>query len=165
MALVTLPEAKRQLRIPPDIHDHDEDINTKLQAASDIVIDYLKSRAHKVAVIATSSIANPTVVTTDEAHGYVTGETAVIVDHEDSVLDINGSHVVTVLSTTTFSIPIAVTVGGTGGSATVTWTPTNVPRRVHAATLLVLEDLYERRPIDWDVQRRLLERSRDPALA
>jgi hypothetical protein len=49
--------------------------------------------------------------------------------------------------------------------ATVTWTMDTVPQQVQAAILLALEDLHEHRPIDWELQRRLLERSRDPALA
>jgi hypothetical protein len=79
---------------------------------------------------------------------------------------------VTVLSTTTFSIPVAVTVAGTGGTATVEWQVDTVPAHVESAILLMLTHLYENRGNDmkaddslWNAIRRLLERSRDPAFA
>jgi hypothetical protein len=137
----------------------------KLAQATTIVLDYLKSRAHRTATITSSSIASPTVITTDDEHGFVTGDSVTITDHEDGTPNLSGPYVVTVVSSTTFTVPVAVTVAGAGGTATVEWTPATVPMQVHAAVLLVLEDLYERRPIDWEVQRRLLERSRDPAFA
>lgn len=161
--LATLSQAKDHLRIKDD--DHNTDVYMKLQQASDIVLDYLKARAHRPSTIVSSSIASPTVITTDEAHGYANGESVIITDHEDSTPTINGTHVVSSVTEFTFTVPIAVTVAGTGGIATVQWTSTTVPNRVHAATLLVLEDLHEHRPIDWEAQRRLLERSRDPAFA
>lgn len=40
-----------------------------------------------------------------------------------------------------------------------------VPSNLQAATLFILEDLYEHRPIDWTVIERLLVSYRDPALA
>lgn len=70
------------------------------------------------AVLGSSSIANPTVITTAAPHGFVSGETYGLAGHAGSTPAINGSHVVTVLSPTTFSIPLAVTVAGTGGTAT-----------------------------------------------
>lgn len=161
--LCTLAQAKSHLRITDNTRD--DDIYLKLQQASDIVIDYLKARAHRPSTIVSSSIANPTVITTEDAHGYVNGETVIITDHEDSTPTINGARVVSNVTEFTFTVPVAVTVAGTGGMATVEWTSTTVPNRVQAATLLVLEDLHEHRPIDWEAQRRLLERSRDPAFA
>src|SRR5678815_3483218 len=113
-ALVTLEVAKGHLRIPLSFVDGDDDIQRKIEQASAIILDYLKDRANKPATIATSSVASPTVITTDEAHGYVTGETVTIEDHEDSTPTISGAYVVTVLTSTTFTIPVAVTVGGTG---------------------------------------------------
>lgn len=70
--------------------------------------------------IATSSIANPTVITTSGAHGLTTGDTVLIAGHSGSTPDINGSHVVTVTAPTTFTIAVNVTADGTGGTATRT---------------------------------------------
>lgn len=162
-ALVTLADGKKHLNVTSI--DRDSDILDKIEQASDIVVDYLKSRGHPTATIEESTVANPTVLTTEEDHGFTTGQTVEIEDHDDSTPDINGSHVLTVITPRTFSIPVNVTVAGTGGVATMEWTPTTVPKRVRAAVLLVLEDLFEHRPIDWEAQRRLLERSRDPAFA
>jgi hypothetical protein len=69
------------------------------------------------ASITASAIGDPTVITTSAAHGLLSGAVVVIAGHTGSTPAINGAHVVTVLTTTTFSIPIAVTVGGTGGTA------------------------------------------------
>ena len=41
----------------------------------------------------------------------------------------------------------------------------DVPLDVQAAVLVVLDDLYERRPIQWDVVNGLLVGIRDPAVA
>jgi hypothetical protein len=41
----------------------------------------------------------------------------------------------------------------------------DVPSDIQAATLLVLADLYEQRPVDWTTVERLLVGYRDPALA
>lgn len=70
------------------------------------------------ATISTSSIANPTVITTTAAHGLTTGQSVIITEHSGmSPSTVNGTHAVTVISTTTFSIAINVTTGGTGGYA------------------------------------------------
>lgn len=66
--------------------------------------------------IATSSVANPSVITTSAPHGLETGDTVTIAGHSGSTPDINGDRVVTVLTPTTFTIPLNVTVGGTGGT-------------------------------------------------
>jgi hypothetical protein len=58
-----------------------------------------------------------------------------------------------------------VTVAGTGGQASAAWSSDTAPEHVQSATLIVLEDLYERRPIQWDALDPLLKRARDPALA
>lgn len=66
--------------------------------------------------ITSSSVASPSVITTAAAHGLETGDVVTITGHSGSTPDINGSHTVTVLSSTTFSIPVNVTTGGTGGT-------------------------------------------------
>jgi len=72
------------------------------------------------ATIATSSIASPSVITTDAAHGLATGDTVRIADHITAVplAEVNADHVATVTADTTFTIPVNVTTGGTGGTAT-----------------------------------------------
>jgi hypothetical protein len=65
--------------------------------------------------IATSSAANPSVITTSADHNFADGDTVTISNHSGSTPDINSQHVITWISSTTFSIPVNVTVGGTGG--------------------------------------------------
>ena len=70
------------------------------------------------ATITSSSAANPSEVTTSAAHGMTSGDSVTIAGHSGSTPDINGVHVITVTGASTFTIPVNVTVGGTGGSAT-----------------------------------------------
>lgn len=72
------------------------------------------------ATIVGSSVANPTVLTTTEPHGLWTGDTVTIAGHTGSTPALDGSHVVTVLTPTTFTVPLNVTGGGTGGTVTPT---------------------------------------------
>ncbi len=67
--------------------------------------------------IASSSIANPTVVTTMLPHGLASGQSVTIASHA-STPSLNGTHVVTVIDETTFTVPVAVTVAATGGTIT-----------------------------------------------
>jgi hypothetical protein len=169
MALVTLDAAMTHLRAS----DADAgDVYDKLEQATGIVLDYLKGRAGKVATIVSSSVANPTVMTTAAAHTFVNGETAVLVGHAGSVPAISGSYVVSGVTERSFTIPVNVSTAGTGGTATVAWTDATVPWPVKAAVLVALTHLYENRGNDmradadvWEALRRLLERARDPAYA
>lgn len=68
------------------------------------------------AAITSSSVANPTVITTPTPHGLVNGESATIAGHAGSTPALNGAQVVTVIDDTHFSVPVNVTVGGTGGT-------------------------------------------------
>ncbi len=70
-----------------------------------------------VATITSSSIANPTVITTTANHGLTTGETVTIAGHTSVTPAIDGDHVVTVTGLTTFTIPVNVTNDGVGGTA------------------------------------------------
>lgn len=67
--------------------------------------------------VTSSSMANPTVITT-AAHGLTTGDKVTIASHTGSTPTINAEYTITVISPTTFSIPVNVTVAGTGGTAT-----------------------------------------------
>lgn len=66
--------------------------------------------------VTSSSIANPSVITTSANHNFADGDMVTFTNHITSVPDINGSQgPITVISDTTFSIPVNVTTGGTGG--------------------------------------------------
>jgi len=67
--------------------------------------------------ITSSSVANPTVITAT-AHGFQSGQSVIISGHTGSTPDINGTYTITYIGVNTFSIPVNVTVGGTGGVAT-----------------------------------------------
>lgn len=66
--------------------------------------------------ITSSSVANPSVITTPVPHGLRSGDSILIAGHAGSTPDINGVRTVTVLTTTTFTITDNVTVGGAGGT-------------------------------------------------
>jgi hypothetical protein len=67
--------------------------------------------------ITSSSVADPTVLTT-AAHGITVGavEVVTIAGHTGSTPAINGTHAFTAVTSTTGTIPVNVTVGGTGGT-------------------------------------------------
>jgi hypothetical protein len=64
--------------------------------------------------ISTNTLANPTVVTTDAAHGLTTGDLVQIVG-SNSTPAIDGTRTVTVTGATTFTVPVNVTGAGTAG--------------------------------------------------
>lgn len=170
MAYISETFARMHLRHTTDADI--EDVRLKIEMATDIIRDYLKDRADKRITIVSSSVANPTVLETEEAHGFVTGDTVTISDHADATPELTGPYAVTVTSTDTFTVPVNVTVAGTGGTAVVLWDEDTVPLRVKQATLLMFVHLYEHRGDDmrldedlWSAIGRLLARSRDPAFA
>ncbi len=74
--------------------------------------------------VVSSSQANPTVITTKKTHGYRPGQVVVITGHsgstDDAAVNDAAGHVVTVISPTTFSIPVDLITGGAGtGGGTV----------------------------------------------
>lgn len=83
------------------------------EAAAADAADIAESR-----VIVSSSVANPTVITTEAAHGLASGDIILITGHASVTPDINGGdgYEVTVVSDTTFTIPVNVSDGGTGGT-------------------------------------------------
>lgn len=68
------------------------------------------------APIVSSSVADPSIIVTLEAHGLVDGDSVSIIGHIGSVPDINGSQTATVIDALHFSIPVHVTTSGTGGT-------------------------------------------------
>lgn len=83
--------------------------------------------------ITSSSAANPSVITCASNHFLSTGDTVVIAGHTGSTPDINGNRIATVTSPTTFTIPVNVTVGGTGGTFTKLAPPADVVATVTQA--------------------------------
>lgn len=74
-------------------------------------------RESAAVTVLSSSEADPTVITTDGAHGLVTGD-HVIIAGDNSVPVLDGEYVVTVTDTDTFTIPVEVTTAGTAGTVT-----------------------------------------------
>lgn len=167
VSYVSIQVAKDHLNAPQLT---DEAIHTKVKIATGVIRDYLKRWADVRAVITSASVAAASVITTEAAHGFTTGQTVVISGVSGSVPDVNGERVLTVLTSTTFSIPVTVTVAGTGGTAIVEWDEETAPWPVQAATLVMLVHQHEHRGDDmeadetaWKAVERLLMRSRDPA--
>jgi hypothetical protein len=81
-------------------------------------VDHTGEDAIRAIPVVSSSVNNPTLITTTGAHHLSTGDTVLIAGHAGSTPDINGEHTITVASATTFSLDsVNVTVGGTGGTA------------------------------------------------
>jgi hypothetical protein len=91
------------------------DWNTKTDGAQ---LDMLTDSSLVAIPVTSSSVANPTTITTTIAHGLTTGNTIVITGHTGSTATPslnNRGFAVTVTGTTTFTVTADVTVGGTGG--------------------------------------------------
>lgn len=71
--------------------------------------------------ITSSSVANPSVITT-ATNTFKSTDTVTIANHAGSTPAIDGDRVATVTGGTTFTIPINVTGGGTGGTAVLSKT-------------------------------------------
>lgn len=80
--------------------------------------DYTTDPAQRVIPITSNSQANPTVITTTVPHGLTSGDIVLIAGNSGSSPAINGERVATVISTTTFSVPVNTSAGtgGTGGT-------------------------------------------------
>jgi hypothetical protein len=88
--------------------------NTKTDGNS---IDFTLDRSQRVIPITSNTQANPTVITTPVPHGLTSADIILISGNSGSNVAINGQQTVTVLTPTTFSIPVNdTTAGGTGGS-------------------------------------------------
>ncbi len=84
-------------------------------------IELLSLGAHEpggVFQIVSNSLANPTVVTTARPHGLATGDVIFFTNSTTSspLLTVTPQQVVTVISPTTFSVPVNVTIAGTAGA-------------------------------------------------
>jgi hypothetical protein len=172
MALVSLDQAKRHLRIDTD--EADPDIYLKMEQAEAIILDYLKGRTLVVDEITRSGAV--ATVTTVLAHGLTTGATITI--RGATQPEYNSTFAVTVINGTTFTFPVTGTPDSPATGpyvlrASAIWTDTTVPGPVQAAILLMLTHLHENRGDAemerdehvWQAIGRLLMRLRDPALA
>lgn len=83
--------------------------------AADTPVDYCAYDGNRAVGITSNSVANPTIVTCAKAHGLTSGDKVLISGNTGSTPAINGIQTVTVISSTTFSVPVNVTVGGSGG--------------------------------------------------
>lgn len=170
MALMTVAQAKAQLNLGANAVYDRSYLEMKMQQASAMILKHLKTRwSHKRATVTSASVASPTVITTDAAHGFSNGE-SVTIDGSDSTPTLDGTHVVSNVTSTTFTVPVAVTVAGTAGAAVVQWTEDTVPLEVQQACLVMLVHVYENRGNDmkadadvWKAVERILVGSRDPA--
>lgn len=97
------------------LHEHAQETDAawNTQAASH---DFTSENRMRTATVVSSSVASPSVIVTTEPHGFASNDKVLIAGHAGSTPDINGEHVATVLSTTSFSIPVNVTVAGAGGT-------------------------------------------------
>lgn len=86
--------------------------------------------------ISSSSVADPTVITTATEHGLQAGDLVIIASHSGSTPSINGAHAVVAAPTpTTFTIAVNVTVGGTGGTVRRTSTRNGGSVHLHVDAL------------------------------
>lgn len=81
----------------------------------------------KSVTVTSSSIANPTTITT-AANTFISGDTVTITGHTGSTPAISGDYVATVTGGTTFTIPVNVTGGGTGGTVRLSATTLGLVR-------------------------------------
>lgn len=68
--------------------------------------------------ITSSSVGNPTTITTATPHGLIVGSTPLmrIAGHAGSTPDLNGHYTAKVTGASTFTVPVNVTTAGTGGT-------------------------------------------------
>lgn len=89
--------------------------------------------------VVSASIAAASVIATLTPHRFVSGDTAALAGVTGSTPAVDGAYVVTVLTPTTFSIPLTVTVAGAGGTAT----------RTLGVEPLTLDQAKLRAGLDW----------------
>lgn len=82
----------------------------------------LVKRQVSIGTIVSNSIANPTILTFATAQGFSTGDVVTIAGNITSSPAINGSQTLTRIDATHFSVPVNVTVAGTGGTVTASAT-------------------------------------------
>jgi hypothetical protein len=81
-------------------------------------VDHTTDPTTQTIAITSNSIAAASVVTTPVPHGLATNDVVLIAGVATSNPTINGERTVTYISPTTFSVPVNVSTGGTGGTFT-----------------------------------------------
>jgi len=66
--------------------------------------------------ITSSSVANPTVITTSANHPFANGDVVNIQGHTGSTPAVSGSYTISNVTAASFTVPVNVTTGGTGGT-------------------------------------------------
>lgn len=94
--------------------------------------------------ISSSTAANPSVITTAAAHGYSTGDQVLIAGHATNTA-IAGCWTITVLTTTTFSVPA---LGNAAGGATGTATKQPIDSDISFTVNSVWDDIAGRTATD-----------------
>lgn len=93
------------------------DASMTLSVVTDVLVETIPASPPSAKTITTSSVADPTLITTSASHALSIGSVIVIASHTGSTPSLNGAWTVTAIpSATTFNIPVSVTVGGTGGT-------------------------------------------------
>jgi Putative DnaT-like ssDNA binding protein len=106
--------------------------------------------------IASSSVASPSNITTIAPHGFTSGQSVTITGHTGSTPALAGPYVITVTGARTFTIPVNVTVAGSGGSVTNPSVPTIpvLPYGIQAATYAQAKFLLSNATMLDDAQTR-----------
>jgi hypothetical protein len=125
-AQIPLLSVPRDSQVPIELQFYSNnvviDIDPELTSGTLVAGNYYRivsyTAAPSAVTISSSSVANPTVITTATPHGLTTGDKVTIASHSGSTPSINGTYAVTVTNANTFTIAVQVTVGGTGGTAT-----------------------------------------------
>lgn len=96
---------------------------------------------HNNVVVTSSSVGNPSTITTATPHNLATGNQVILRNHTGSTPAISNTvYTVTVTSPTSFTIPVNVTVAGTGG--TIGWFPGPlIPQLVYFDGYIVATDI------------------------
>lgn len=101
----------RAWKIPVTI---EQNLVTRDAATMDVWTTAIE-RAINGAYIATIATGSPAPITTANPHGFATGLSVTILGSSGGTPSINGTHTITVTGATTFTIPVNVTVAGSGG--------------------------------------------------
>lgn len=119
MSSSSLGQQKNYLtaNLPPTVPTNER--NTSL------LNQWLKQGVNK-SLVASISVANPAVVTTAAAHGFLTGQTVNFAG-TSTTPDVSGNNVATVTGATTFTIPVNVTGGQAGAAGSVSALAASVP--------------------------------------
>ena len=121
------------------------DTKTGGAGATDAPVDYSVDPGQRVIPITSNSMAAASVVTCPIAHGLTTGQIILISGVITSSPTINGQRTVTVLSSTTFSVPVDTSLGaaGTGGTFVLCSTVAGGVGYLHCTAFAITNLVYK----------------------